>query len=62
MANRLGIDHGTTSTVASIAADGAPVQPGYFASTDSDAGETIPGQIAPSPGRYGPNLPEPGHL
>ena len=94
MAYRLGIDHGTTNTVASIAADGAPAQLGYFTSIDLDADETMPGQAAPSPSRpqapaptadspavgsspqtgstqqrpgsapspgpYGPNLPEPG--
>jgi WD40-like Beta Propeller Repeat len=94
MAYRLGIDHGTTNTVASIAANGAPAQLGYFTSIDLDADETMPGQAAPSPSRpqapaptagspavgsspqtgstqqrpgsapspgpYGPNLPEPG--
>ena len=49
MAYRLGIDHGTTNTVASVAADGAPVQLGYLTSMDSDAGETMPGEAASSP-------------
>jgi hypothetical protein len=57
MAYRLGIDHGTTNTVVSIAANGAPAQLGYFTSIDLDADETMPGQAAPSPSR--PQAPAP---